>query len=247
MRKPSGSAMYRPSLTPSERGATVTAVLLVHLALAYALLHLAGIARLRPDDPLTQLINLAPPPPQAVIEPPSQPRHKPAAASASNIASKATPVVAPIPAIELPRPSAITASPTPREGSQSTQGASAMAGPGTGAGGAGNGDGSGGAGEGGGGNGLAVVRTSLATPTLNGRDFPPDLLDEWPRGRQIYMRLRVDTEGRAVQCIVDIGSGDTIIDRAVCATAKARLRFRPGLDRDGQRVADWFGYGQRPL
>ena len=29
--------------------------------------------------------------------------------------------------------------------------------------------------------------------------------------------------------------------------ALARLRFYPGVNRDGQRVADWAGYGQRPL
>ena len=36
-------------------------------------------------------------------------------------------------------------------------------------------------------------------------------------------------------------------DALEAPTAQARLRFYPGVNRDGQRVADWAGYGQRPL
>ena len=245
--------MYRPVPSLRDRTATLTAVVLVHLALAFALLNLSGGARLVERDDLTQLIDITaepPPPPIVEIEPETaRPKKQEGAASARNIESQATPVVAPKPVIEVPTPQPITASPTPAQGVQATQGASDVVGPGTGAGGSGTGTGSGGAGagDGGGGNGLAVVRTRLATRSLSARDFAGGLLDRWPPGRPVYMRFRVDPDGRIIQCIVDIGTGDPGIDAAVCATAKSRLRFHPGVNRDGQRVADWFAYGQRPL
>ena len=245
--------MYRPVPSLRDRTATLTAVVLVHVALAFALLNLSGAVRLPDADELTQLIDLTaePPPPPIVESQPetAKPKKQEGAASAKNIDSQATPVVAPKPLIEVPTPQPIIASPTPAQGVQATQGASDVVGPGTGAGGSGTGTGSGGAGsgDGGGGNGLAVVRTSLATRPLTGRDFPAGLLDRWPRGRPVNMRFRVDTDGRIIQCIVDMGTGDPALDAAVCATAKARLRYRPGVNRDGQRVADWAAYGQRPL
>ena len=245
--------MYRPVPSLRDRSATLTAVVLVHVALAFALLNLSGAARLVERDDLTQLIDVTaepPPPPIVEIEPETaRPKKQEGAASARNIESQASPVVAPKPVIEVPTPQPITASPTPAQGVQATQGASDVVGPGTGAGGSGTGTGSGGAGagDGGGGSGLAVVRTRLATRPLSGRDVPSGLLDRWPSGRPVRMRFRVDPEGRIIQCIVDIGTGDPGIDAAVCATAKSRLRFHPGVNRDGQRVADWFAYGQRPL
>ena len=245
--------MYRPVPSFRDRTATLTAVVLVHAALAFALLNLSGTARLAERDDLTQLIDISaePPPPSIVeIEPEREkPKKQEGAASARNIESQATPLVAPKPVIEVPTPQLIVASPTPAQGAQTTQGASDMVGPGTGAGGSGTGTGSGGSGSGpgGGGTGFAVVRTSLATRPLTAGDFPYALLDRWPSGRPVMMRFRVDADGRIIQCIVDVGTGDPAIDAAVCATAKARLRYRPGVNRDGQRVADWAAYGQRPL
>ncbi|MEO7814589.1 MAG: hypothetical protein ABIR87_04005, partial [Sphingomicrobium sp.] len=218
--------MYRPAPSPSERAASVTAVVLVHLALAYALINLSGVARLPGADALTQLIDIAPeppPPPVVIVDPPTpKPQKKEAAASAKNIESKATPVAVPKPRIELPTPSPIIASPTPRQGAQPTQGASNVVGPGTGAGGVGNGDGSGGAGNGngGGGDGLAAVRTRLQTRPLTGRDFPSYLLDSWPRGAWIRMRFRVDANGAIIQCFVDQGTGNPGLDNQVCAIAR---------------------------
>jgi len=248
-----GTAMYRPVPSLRDRTATLAAVVLVHVALAFALLNLSGAVRLPEPDDLTQLVDLTaepPPPPLVAIEPETErPKKKEGAASARNIESQATPVVAPKPVIEVPTPQPVIASPTPAQGLQPTQGASDVVGPGTGAGGSGTGTGSGGsgAGPGGGGSGLAVIRTRLATRPLTRRDFPGDLLDRWPRGRPAYMRFRVDADGRVIQCIVDIGTGDSVVDAAVCDTARARLRFHPGVNREGQRVADWFAYGQRPL
>ena len=81
---------------------------------------------------------------------------------------------------------------------------------------------------------------------LSGRDFPPDLLDRWPRGQQILLRFRVDANGAIIQCDVFQGSGDPSVDAQVCAIARQRLRYRPGLDASRQRVADWAAYRQTP-
>jgi protein TonB len=246
------SDMYRPVPTHRERAATVTAVVLVHLALAYALLNLSGAVRLPLPDELTQLIDVTaepPPPPIVEIEQVKEkPKKKEGAASAKNIESQATPVVAPKPVIPVPSPQPIVASETPRTGTQATQGASDVVGPGTGAGGSGTGTGSGGSGTGtgGGGDGLAATRTRLETRPLRGRDFPDWLLDAWPPGAWIRMRFRIDANGGIEQCIVDQGTGNPAIDNQICAIARQRLRYRPALNRSGQRVADWAGYGQEP-
>ena len=44
---------------------------------------------------------------------------------------------------------------------------------------------------------------------------------------------------------VDRGTGNPVIDSALCNIAHERLRFRPALNRSGQAVAGWFGYAQR--
>jgi protein TonB len=244
--------MYRPVPSLRDRTATLTAVVLVHVALAFVLLNLSGAVRLPGPNDLTQLIDVTtepPPPPIVEIEPETErPKKKEGAASAKNIESEATPVVAPKPVIEVPTPQPIIASATPGRSADATQGASDVIGPGTGAGGSGSGTGSGGsgAGDGGGGSGLAVVRARLATGPLTRRDFPGHLIDRWPRGRPVMMRFRVDTQGGIIQCIVDVGTGDPAIDGSICSIAQGRLRFHPGVNRNGQRVADWAAYGQRP-
>jgi protein TonB len=82
------------------------------------------------------------------------------------------------------------------------------------------------------------------TPVLSGRDFPRDLLDQWPRRATVFLRLRVDARGYVSECLVDRGTGVGTIDSAMCNLAYERLRFRPALNRSGQAVAGWFGYAQ---
>ena len=163
-----------------------------------------------------------------------------------NIRSQATPVVAPKPKIVTPPVQKIAASETPRQGAAPTQGAAPVRGPGTGAGGAGNGSGSGsgGNGSGGGGDNGVAEPPHLATPVLSGRDIPPEIVDRWPRGATVFMRLRVDQRGYVAECTVDRGTGIATIDSSLCNIAHERLRFRPALNRSGQAVAGWFGYAQ---
>jgi periplasmic protein TonB len=84
----------------------------------------------------------------------------------------------------------------------------------------------------------------LVSPVLHGRDIPPELLEHWPRGATVYMRLRVDARGYVSECTVDRGTGVAAIDSTLCNLAHDRLRFRPAVNRSGQAVAGWFGYAQ---
>lgn len=244
--------MYRTDLNGRDKGTAIVAVAAIHAALAFLVLHKfgdviveAGTAALKTFD-VREIPPPPPPPPPAQQTP--KPKEKEGGSSPKNIKSEATPVVAPKPKIETPPVNPIPAAEIPRQGNTPTQGASNMVGPGTGAGGVGTGTGSGagGTGPGGGGTGLAAIRTQLARPPLGGREFPNDILDNWPRGGWVLARFRVDANGFITECIVDRSSGSPLVDSAVCNTARERLRFRPALNRYGQRVADWFAYGQRP-
>lgn len=244
--------MYRPTLKPRDRLASLILVGAIHVGLIVAMLNLSGAIDIVSRDDLTQLIDIVDPPSPPIEDIPVElePAEKEEGEAAPpNIESQATPVPDPEPRIVLPVPVPVPVSPTPNEGSERTQGAAPVPGPGTGAGGVGTGTGSGGAGSGTGGGGtgpIAMVRTRLATRPLTGRDFPPELLARWPRGQQILLRFRVDANGAIIQCDVFQGSGDPSVDQQVCAIARQRLRYRPGLDANRQRVADWAAYGQRP-
>jgi protein TonB len=187
-----------------------------------------------------------PPPPPPQQTPQLRPKEKEAASAPPNVKSQATPVEAPRPKVIVPPLPQIAASQTPREGTMATQGA-AFAGPGPGAGGTGNGTGSGagGTGSGGGGDNGVAEPPHLATPVLNGRDFPSDTLAKWPSGATVFLSLRIDERGYVSECAVNRGTGVASIDSQVCNVAHDRLRFRPAINRGGQAVAGWFGYAQR--
>jgi protein TonB len=244
--------MYRTDLQAKDKGGAVAAVVAVHAALLVMLLSLSGKMDItRPQNVLQVFdVNEVPPPPsQPITKPepqPQKPKETQGSASPKNIQSKATDVVAPRPEFSMPVPVPMTATQTPNTGVEATQGASDVVGPGTGAGGTGTGTGSGGSGSGtgGGGGGGAVSPPHLATPVLRGRDFPSEMLDRWPRGATVFLRLRVDPKGFVSECNVDRGTGIAAIDSQVCDVARDRLRFRPALNRAGQPVAGWFGYAQ---
>ena len=241
--------MYRSSLNAKDKSGAIVAVVAIHALLLVVLLHLAGKIDVVDPQAVLRVFDLseAPPPPPPPPPPRQQPAQKPSkspgGSAPANIKSQATPVVAP----PAPRPTPVAAAETPAQGTAPTQGAAAVAGPGTGAGGTGNGTGSGsGTGSGAGGQGGQVSPPQLITPVLRGRDFPRQMLDSWPRGVPVFLRLRVDAQGNVSQCIVDRGTGIAAIDSEVCALVQQRLHFRPALNRSGQAVAGWFGYGQTP-
>jgi protein TonB len=239
---------YRTDVNARDKGGAIAAVVAIHAALLLVFLNLSGRIDLTDTQQALGVIDLTkppqpPPPKQQRYQ--ARPKQKAGASAPKNIRSAATPVVAPKPRIETPPVQKIVASETPRHGAAAMQGASTVRGPGTGAGGVGNGNGSGGNGSGGGGDNGVFEPPHLATPVLSGRDLPADLLDRWPRGATVFMRLRVDARGYVAECTVDRGTGDRAIDSAMCNLAHERLRFRPALNRSGQAVAGWFGYAQR--
>lgn len=242
---------YRSNLNSKDKSGAVAAVVAIHLGLLFMLLHLSGNMNMPGADSVLHVFNLSQPPPPPPPPPPQKqqpkPKEKAGGAAPPNIRSEATPVQAPKPKVIVPPVPQIAASETPRQGVAPTQGASNLPGIGTGAGGVGTGTGggAGGNGPGGGGDGGVAEPPHLATPVLTGRDFPRELLDQWPHGATVFMRLRVDERGYVSECTVDHGTGVTAIDSAVCNLAHDRLRFRPALNRSGQAVAGWFGYAQR--
>jgi len=244
---------YRTNISNRDRGRAVAAVIAIHVGLLFVLLNLNGNGELPGAQDVMRVFNLAPPfPPPPPPPPPQQrpqpkPKEKEGGSAPPNIRSQATPVESPKPKIVVPPLPQIAASDTPRQGTMPTQGAAAVAGPGTGAGGTGNGtgSGSGGNGPGGGGDNGVSEPPHLVTPVLSGRDFPSDMLEQWPRGATVFLRLRVDARGYVSECAVDHGTGNPTIDSQVCNLAHDRLRFRPALNRGGQAVAGWFGYAQR--
>lgn len=243
--------MYRSSLDARDRSGAVLAVVAIHSALLAMLLQLSGKVDLADVQPVLRVFDVneapppPPPPPPAVQQQPSNKPKQPQGGSApANIRSQATPVVALVPRIVLPSPA--VAAKVPAQGAAPTQGAAPAPGPGTGAGGSGNGNGSGSGSGSGSGDGGAITSPQLVTPVLRGRDFPRELLDQWPAGSPVFLRLRVDPQGYVADCIVDGGTGVAQIDSEMCNLAHQRLRFRPALNRSGQAVAGWFGYGQTP-
>jgi protein TonB len=238
---------YRTDVNARDKGGAIIGVIAVHAALLLALLNLSGTVDVRDVQSALSVIDLAnpPPPPLVHVQQRAKPKQKEAASAPRNIKSEATPVVAPKPKIETPPVQKIVASNTPRRGAAPTQGASDVRGPGTGAGGSGNGTGSGNGGNGSGGGGDVAEPPHLATPVLTGRDIPPSLIERWPVGATVFMRLRIDARGTVAECMVDRGTGDPAIDSALCNIAHERLRYRPAVNRSGQAVAGWAGYAQR--
>jgi protein TonB len=247
--------MYRPQLDKRDKGGALAAVIAVHAGLLFAFLNITG--RMDIADPQSALRmfdidELLPPPPPPPPPPPQQrveqarPKQKEGGSAPKNIRSEATPVVAPKPIVVVPPVPQIATSETPREGTAPTQGASDVPGPGTGGGGVGNGSGSGSGGNGpggGGGGGGAPAPVSLVRG-ISTRDYPPGVRQNWPRGGAIFLRLRIEPDGRPSRCDVMRGFGNDSIDQWTCSLITQRGVFRPARDARGNPIAAWFGYKQ---
>jgi len=245
--------MYRSDLNNRDKSGAIALVIGIHAALLFVFLHISGTMNLADPQSALKLFDIRnrerpPPPPPPPQNQQSKPKEKEGGSAPKNIKSEATPVVAPKPRIVTPPVQPIPATETPRQGSAPTQGASDVRGPGTGAGGTGTGtgSGSGGNGSGGGGDGGVADPPHLISPVLTGRDLPRDLLQQWPAGVPVFLRLRVNPQGYVSECNVLRGTGNPSIDNTMCNIAHDRLRFRPAVNRSGQAVAGWFGYAQRP-
>src|SRR3954462_2074941 len=191
--------MYRSDLNTRDKSGAIALVIGIHAALLFVLLHMSGKMSFADPQSALKLFDVReapspPPPPPPAQQQKQKPKEKEGGSAPKNIKSEATPVVAPKPRIATPPVQKIATAEIPRQGTAPTQGASNVRGPGTGAGGTGTGTGSGagGNGPGGGGDNGVAVPPRLITSDLRGRDFPRDLLEQWPRGAQIFLRLRID-------------------------------------------------------
>ena len=247
--------MYEPRPSTRDRVATFSGVLLIHGALMVALINLSPPIRDQLPEDVVEIFDVTEPlPPEEVvveqIPAPQEdaPKEEEGAASAENIRSRATPVVAPKPPIVLPIPQPMPVTQTPNTGSERTQGASDVVGPGTGAGGVGTGTGSGGSGSGtgGGGSGGAATRPSVVRGITN-RDYPNDVSRYWPRGGAVFIAVRVLPNGRATDCKINRSIGVPAIDQWTCRLVEERAVFRPATDASGRPVAAWYGYIQREV
>lgn len=239
--------MYRSDLGSKDRSRAIAAVVAIHAALLFTFLNISGKMPRPATESVLRVLNIneqepppPPPPPQQKQQP--KPKQKQGGAAPLNIKSQATPVVAP--PSKIPPTPQIAATQTPRQATAPTQGASNLPGPGTGAGGVGSGTGTGagGTGPGGGEGGIAVPASLLRG--IAGHDYPPGIRERWPRGAAVYVRLRVEPNGRPSRCDIMRSFGDELTDQWTCALLMERSQFRPALDARGVPVAAWFGYKQ---
>lgn len=247
--------MYASGLKTRDKGGALAAVIAIHAALAMALLNLSGTITLgdrQRDLQVFEVTEVQPPPPTPPVPEeqrpePEQAQEPEGAASPENIRSEATPIIAPEPEVELPVTPPVTVTETPGEGADPTQGASDRPGPGTGAGGTGTGTGAGGAGTGTGGGGGGIASRPAVVRGITNRDYPVQIQRRWPRNGQIFVRLRIEPNGRPSQCDVMRSFGDPVADQWTCSLLMERGVFRPATNRRGEPVADWLGYVQRDL
>ena len=239
--------MYRSTLNRTDRSGAIAAVVAIHAALAFACLNMGGRISLAPEQSTLDVFDVSDiPPPPPIIErpPPEEVPEEEGEASPQNIRSQATPVVRPKPRVELPVEPPITASPTPNQGAAPTQGAAPLPGPGTGAGGTGSGTGAGGRGSGTGGGGGGVAVGASLVRGISSRDYPAAIQQSWPRGGRIFLRLRIEPNGRPSQCDVMRSFGNASADQWTCSLVMSRGVFRPARNAAGQPVPAWFGYVQ---
>ncbi|NNC47229.1 MAG: TonB family protein [Sphingomonas sp.] len=237
---------YGEQTPPAQRVGTLLIVLLLHGAVAAVALLFGSVGgnEVARDPPL-DTFDIAlpePPPPEVDIDEPDQatPREE-GAASEENIESEATPVEATV--VRTPTRNPTPASQTPNQGRDTTQGASDRPGEGTGAGGRGDGTGAGNSGTGMGGGGGTRPSVVQGT-TLTARDYPRDMRRRWPSGGRVLVAVRVQVNGRATDCRVNVSIGDPEIDAETCRLVEQKVRFNPARNARGQPYVAWYGYMQ---
>ena len=209
---------------PRERASALAAVVFVQVAVGWALLSGLHVDVSHPGDVVQRLINvtLAKPPP------PVEPVHRPAPQSAPKAVPEklggspgpkpahAPPSVAPVIAV---RPNA------------APSGGGTGSGPALGSG-AGGGTGGQGYGSGSGGGDLEKIAGDIYPS-----DYPKRLAKAGIGGT-VKLRCRVETNGRATNCVVTRSSGVPELDAITPRLVEQRFVYRPATDRYGRPVPD---------
>lgn len=224
----------------ADRSKAVVMVVLVHAALALAVL--AG-----PGQPMTQRIaerlrtfDVTPDVPQRNDPPPSRTPAAPQDAGAPALEAKPSPIVTPPPPVPVPSPNnmAVAEKAAPSEGTDRSAGAADQPGVGQGAGGTGRGFGGGGSGgEGAGGLGADA---RLLSGNLTRRDYRHIRGFGSPAGRAV-LAIEVGPDGRLTACAPLVGSGSQALDEELCRLL-SRTRWSPALDRSGRPVSVTLRY-----
>lgn len=238
-------AYYRAT-DRTDRAKAIAGVLLVHVALAAAILTGLNVSTVTAAVERLKTFNIAEAPPPRIEEPPPPPVPDESsapedAAAPANIESRPTPVVAPPPRVSLPIPLPMNVSETPGpEGADRTAGASNVPGAGTGAGGQGSGYGGGGAGGTGSGEGFSPAQRISKIPD---RAYRRIVDVSGSRRGSVGITLKVNTDGRPSNCRVVRSSGMPQVDALMCQLAIQHVRFRPARDPQGRPVAQditWY-------
>ena len=222
----------RRTVRPRERAGALAAVVLVQLALGFALLTGLRVQVSGTGEIVERLINVTLTPPK-----PERPPQKPAVDIRKKSAASSAPKAAPTPMGGSPGPKPAHAPPSvapvvPVRPTVAPSGGGAGSGPGIGAG---SGGGSGGPGYGageGGGTDLEQIAGEI-TP----RDYPRHLGRAGIGGR-VGLLFTVATNGRVSRCRVTSSSGIPELDALTCRLIMQRFLFRPSTDRFGRAVSD---------
>ena len=226
---------YRGTANRPDKAKAIAAVLVVHAALAVAILTGLNVETVRRTVEQFTTISVIEPPPSPPVQPPPpapKPQQRKEEAGAPAPKAEPSPVVAPQPRIPVQSP--IVAAKVAGTGSAANSGAS-TAGIGTGAGGAGNGRGGGGFGD-----------YSRFTPARLVSNIPNSEYRELastgiPSGL-VGVLILVNRDGSVSNCRIARSSGDPSVDGLVCRLTVRYVRFQPARDPDGRPVAQDITY-----
>lgn len=169
--------------------------------------------------------------PEPQPPPPEAPGKAELEEGAAGKKAEPTPIVAPIPAIEVPAKPPVAAAPIAGTGSATTAGA-ATSGTGPGAGGSGTGRGGGGTGGGGG------IGSEARLLGGNSSRLPSRLLRVFAAERGYgHLMLSVSEKGRVTDCSVLQTTGDAGVDDALCNLMIRQSRWEPARDKEDNPIA----------
>lgn len=233
--------MFQEARHDRDRLKSALAVAVLHILLGYALVAGFGveIVRLAGDELKTFDVRI-PPPPIVETKPAPATDGAEGAASPENSRSKASPVAAPKPKLDLKQPNEVAAAPTPAAGSDRSSGAADRPGPGQGSGGfgAGTGSGLGGDGSGGGGTKARLIRGRILDS-----DYPRSA-SRARAGGTVTVAFTVQTDGHPSGCRIMKSSGNAELDSTTCALIERRFRYEPARGPDGKAVPSVTGWRQ---
>ena len=226
---------YSGTADRPDRAKATAAVILVHAALAFAILNGLNVPVVRQAVERMTTIDIREPTPPPPVRPPRPaPRPSQAKKPAGAPAPKAEPTPVAAPQAKLPVPSPIPAAKIAGTGTAAASG-TGTSGAGTGAGGTGNGPGGGGYAD--------YSRFTPARLISNIPNFEYGRLASTgiPSGL-VGVIILVNRDGSASNCRIARSSGDSSIDNLVCQLTTRYVRFAPARDPDGRPVAQDITY-----